>query len=148
MTTAPESTRDLVYDDIELYVVCRRKQWVKRGSSQNNFQLCLLVTEETNNVYGWYTFIFIQGRSLCHVVGGQQVHIFFHQKLRPMVLRLQTKDAFTLAVDEACSLDVSKVSQHTYMCWCLQLHVQHELCIFELKSWISSIFLPAICADV
>ena len=37
--------------------------------------------------------------------GGQQVHIYFHQK---------TKDAHTLTLDESI-LDVSKVSQHTYM---------------------------------
>ena len=32
--------------------------------------------------------------------GGQQVHIYFH-KIRPMALRLQTKDAHTLTVHES-----------------------------------------------
>ena len=35
------------------------------------------------------------------IVGGQQIHIYFH-KIKPMVLRLQTKDAHN--VDESISI--------------------------------------------
>ena len=37
-------------------------------------------------------------------LGGQQVHIYFHQKIRPIALRLQTKDAHTLTMDESIFL--------------------------------------------
>ena len=62
------------------------------------------------------THLLILYRVVAYVrfLGGQQVYIYFH-KIRPMALRLQTKDAHTLTLDVAYSLDVSKVSQHTYM---------------------------------
>jgi len=58
-------------------------------------------------------------------LGGQQVYIYFH-KIRPMALRLQTKETHT--VDESISIGC-------YMFYGLQVHVQHEFCIFVLESW-------------
>ena len=46
-------------------------------------------------------------------LGGQHVYIYFH-KIRPMALRLQTKDAHTLTVHESISIGCLQ-SDQTYL---------------------------------
>ena len=88
------------------------------------FVMCVNSYQRGNTFFIFYMVVaYVRG------LGGQQVYIYFHK----IILYVCRPKMHTLWM-KGYSLDVSRVTKHTYMCYGLQLHVQHEFCIFVLKS--------------